>query len=73
MNSVSKLSRITCNAILGEKMKIVHIFERLSYLVIVVIIMLNITAGIFVSTFIFVCVHVYEHVCACTCSYGGQN
>lgn len=72
MNSVSKLSRITCSAILGEKMKLVHTFERLSYLVLVVIIT-NITAGIFVSTFIFVCVHVYEHVCTCTCSYGGQN
>lgn len=52
-------------------MKIVHTFERLSYLVIVVII-INITSGIFVSTFIFLCVHVCEHVCTCACSYRGQ-
>lgn len=69
MNSVSKLCRITCSAVLGEKMKIVHTLERLSYLVIVIII-INITSGIFVSIFIFLCVHVCEHVC--TCSYGGQ-
>lgn len=71
MNSVSKLCRITCSAALGEIMKIVHRFKRLSYLVIVVII-INITSEIFVSTFIFLCVHVCEHVCTCACSYGGQ-
>lgn len=67
MNSISKLSRIICSAILGDKRKyIVHTFKKLSSLQIVVII--NIILGVFaikVSAFIFVCVHLCAYMSVC--------